>query len=139
MKRFVYFMSLLAMCGLLALTSACKTSGEARSERKSLLADTPATDMAELLRRQPNIIVNGSGNNVKLQIRGSRRMTPSGGVEVSEPMIMVNGIRMGNGYQPIATLNPADVERLNIISDPATLASYGLGAASGVIEIFLKN
>lgn len=90
--------------------------------------------MAELLRRQAFLTVKGSGANITLSIRGQRTMNTS-----NEPLLIVDGLRMGNSYDRIAHINPADVARIRIVRDPGDLAGYGLGASNGVVEIFMKK
>ncbi len=116
-------------------TFSCKSSGPATHNQDASLLETPAANMAELMRRQAFVTVQGSGANIQLQIRGQRTM--NGGI--TEPMLIVDGIRVGNSFDRIANLNPADVQRIRVIRDPGELAGYGLGAAGGVIEIYLKK
>ncbi|MDX2247945.1 MAG: TonB-dependent receptor plug domain-containing protein [Bacteroidia bacterium] len=124
--------ALILLLSALALVSSCTSSGAVAQDASSNLRDTPAATMADLLRRQPNLQVSGSGENIQLQIRGQNTMMTS-----TEPMIVVDGYRVGSGYAAIQSINPADVARINIIRDPGQLAGYGLGAANGVIEIHL--
>ena len=120
----------LFVLSMLVLNTACYTTGVAGKD----VDGAPAPTMYELLRRQPNLIVNGSGQNISLQIRGRSSVLSS-----NEPLIILDGIRVGEGYDKIAHLNPSDIARIDVISDPASLASYGLGAANGVINIRLKK
>lgn len=128
MKPFV----VLFACSILWFGSSCKSNGSVARDAASTMRDTPASTMADLLRRQPNLQVMGSGENIQLQIRGQNTIITS-----SEPLILVDGYRVGSGYAVIQSINPADVARINIIRDPGQLAGYGLGAANGVIEIVL--
>ncbi|MEZ4824831.1 MAG: TonB-dependent receptor plug domain-containing protein [Bacteroidia bacterium] len=128
MKQFLT----IAFLAILPLLFSCKSSGTVARDSSESLKNTPAATMAELLRRQPNLQVMGSGENVRLQIRGQNTIITS-----SEPLIVVNGYRVGTGYAAIQSINPADVARIEIIRDPGQLAGYGLGAANGVIEIHL--
>ena len=123
--------------------SACKTTEDRNSiggmredvsKKEMVDKNVPATSMAELLRRQPNLNVSGSGNNIKVQIRGSRSFNST-----NQPLYIVEGRRMGHQYSTIAAIAPQDVQRINVIRDPAQLSSYGVGASNGVIEIFLKK
>ena len=125
------------LMGTLFLSSACKTQGTAANNTRSqddLLADTPAIDMLDLLKRQSFLTITGNGRAAQIQIRGQRSINAT-----NEPLMVVNGIRMGNGYRVISDLNPGDVERIDVIRDAATLSSYGIAGANGVIEIKLKK
>ena len=129
MKLTQLLSGLFLMSILLIFSTGCYTTGVASKGDVG-----PAPTMYELLRRQPNLIVNGSGQNIALQIRGRSSVLSS-----NEPLIIMDGIRLGSGYDKIAHVNPSDVARIEVISDPAALASYGLGAANGVINIRLKK
>ena len=142
MKTYITRISTLLAIIALALT-ACKTSENANSladkkedvKKKTMVRDdVPATSMAELLRRQSSLTVTGSGDNINVQIRGSRSFNST-----NEPLYIIEGRRMGHDYRSIAGIAPADVKRINVIRDPAELSSYGVGASNGVIEIFLKK
>ena len=143
-KSIILFIILLVS---VLLNPACKSSELTKEERlaqkelaraerileKEKLREAqsaPASSMEELLRRQPNVIVTGSGNSVKVEIRGSTSITSN-----NEPLYVLDGRRMGNNFQLISHINPGDVHRINIVRDPAELSAYGLGAAAGVIEI----
>jgi len=131
----LYF-SLMAFC-LVCLTISCNsyqgltTAGDPNGPMVST-RNAPATDMAELIRRQPGITVTGSGQNLSVRIRGNRSFNAT-----NEPLYIVEGRRMGHEFATIANINPQDVARMNVIRDPGNLAAYGLGASNGVIEIFL--
>ncbi len=139
-----YITRLATLLAIFALTlTACKTSENATSmankkedarKRTMVSDDVPATSMAELLRRQSSLTVTGSGDNIKVQIRGSRSFNTT-----NEPLYIVEGRRMGHDYRSIVGIAPADVKRINVIRDPAELSSYGVGASNGVIEIYLKK
>lgn len=138
MNRLAFVLSVVFIAGHLF---ACKTSAPiAQQERKAEkvkfkdLNDAPVTDMAELIRRQPNVTVRGSGNNIDVEIRGQKSFTAT-----TQPLYVLDGRRLGHDFQLISALNPADVARIDIVRDPASLASYGVGASNGVIEIITKK
>src|SRR6266542_4788652 len=77
---------------------------------------------------QPIIYVDG----VRVRSEGYRRNRP--------PFNDSNGFRGGN-YQasPLNDINPADVERVEVIKGSAASTLYGTEAAAGVIQIFTKR
>lgn len=113
-------------------TSAPTSAKAVANEMKK--HDAPATSIAELIGRKPNVTVSGSGSNVSVQIRGRRSINST-----NEPLYVVDGNVLGSDYSRVANLNPGDVARIDIISDPATLSSYGSRGANGVIDIILKR
>jgi TonB-dependent SusC/RagA subfamily outer membrane receptor len=86
------------------------------------------------------------GDGGRLLIRGLKSMTSS-----SEPVIYVDGIRIqsstggiqGNGastsYYSLDFIDPATIDRIEVIRGPATAARYGMDAAGGVILIYTKK
>ncbi|MDR2816670.1 MAG: TonB-dependent receptor, partial [Proteiniphilum sp.] len=89
------------------------------------------------------------GGNVWLQIRGNA----AGGAGNSGPLYVIDGFPLtvdnmepgsGNRYNsgnksPLNTLNPADVESIEILKDAAATAIYGARAANGVVLITTKR
>lgn len=118
----------------------------------------PVTTVDQLLAaRLPGVTVQqgsglaGSGSQIRLR----------GNVSVAlgnEPLVYVDGVRVrSEGYpknrphvgdglsgpndtaSPLSDLNPADIERIEVIKGPAATTLYGAEAASGVIQIFTKR
>ena len=93
----------------------------------------------------------GSGSMIRL--RGNVSVAMS-----NQPLIYVDGIRLrSDGYarnvpptgsdlrsgndiaSPLNDINPADIERIEIIKGAAAATLYGTEAAAGVIQIFTKS
>ncbi len=68
------------------------------------------------------------GSSMKVQIRGL------GTVGNSEPLYLIDGIG-----GDISTLNPADIESIDVLKDAASAAIYGAQAANGVVLITTKS
>ena len=104
-------------------------------------------------------ILNSSGlagTNSIVQLRGVGSITGN-----NSPLIMVDGVRMtqlntwandgnntaggtydGRGGQVVGTLNlinPADIDRVEILKGASAATLYGSDAANGVIQIFTKS
>lgn len=124
--------SVLFLSFLMIGTSSIMTSCTGASKTK--VPQPPAADMAELLRRQPHVQVFGNGSNIRVQIRAKKTF-----LTTSEPLYIIDGIRVGNDYSSISFLNPGDVRRIKVVSNASELAGYGIGSANGVIEIFLNK
>jgi len=69
------------------------------------------------------------GEGVDMQLRGSRSFSASGA-----PLFIINGLP--GDY---ATLNPYDIESIEILKDAASTAVYGSAGANGVIIITTKS
>lgn len=118
----------------------------------------PITTLDQLLTaRLPGVTVQqgsglaGSGSQIRLR----------GNVSVAlgnEPLVYVDGVRVrSEGYpknapraeepstgpndaaSPLNDINPADIERVEVVKGPAATTLYGAEAASGVIQIFTKR
>ena len=68
------------------------------------------------------------GSGMKVQIRGL------GTVGNSSPLYLIDGIG-----GDISTLNPADIESIDVLKDAASAAIYGAQAANGVMLITTKS
>jgi len=69
------------------------------------------------------------GEGFKVNIRGL------GTIGDSEPLYVIDGVAGGD----INTLNPADIETIDVLKDAASAAIYGSRAANGVILITTKQ
>ena len=68
------------------------------------------------------------GSSMKVQIRGLGTVGNSG------PLYLIDGVG-----GDISTLNPADIESIDVLKDAASAAIYGAQAANGVVLITTKS
>ena len=68
------------------------------------------------------------GSSMKVQIRGVGTVGSSG------PLYLIDGIG-----GDISTLNPADIESIDVLKDAASAAIYGAQAANGVVLVTTKS
>lgn len=120
----------------------------------------PPVNMDQLLQaRAPGLNVmqtsGMAGEGAQIRLRGAVSVSQS-----NQPIIYVDGVRVrsegyrrnrppfddsngfrGANYQasPLNDINPADVERVEIIKGAAASTLYGTEAAAGVIQIFTKR
>lgn len=73
---------------------------------------------------------NGPGGNVTVRIRGF------GTVNNNDPLYIIDGTPVTNGLN---TINPQDIESLQILKDAAASSIYGSRAANGVVIITTKR
>ena len=71
-----------------------------------------------------------AGADVNIVIRGAASLTGT------EPLYIVDGVFTNNG---LSTVNPADIESIDILKDGAAAAIYGSRAANGVVIITTKS
>jgi len=71
------------------------------------------------------------GQEPDIRIRGTNSLSPGG----TKPLYLVDGIFNDN----IGFLNPNDIESIEILKDPSSLAIFGVRGANGVIAITTKK
>ncbi len=88
---------------------------------------------------QPNGLLN---NPPVVRVRGLSSLSLS-----SFPLVVIDGIPVATGdvsenasaNNPLADINPADIESIDILKDAASAAIYGSRAAAGVLVITTKK
>lgn len=128
---------------------------------KDLQADRPIESVDKMLEGLvPGLYVEPStslGTSVKLHIRGQGTLTNltsnTGRSTSSQPLYVVDGVvvqeqEIGDAnslfsgetlLNPIAGINPLDIEFISVLKDAAATAIYGANAANGVILITTKS
>lgn len=136
-------------------------TGSATEVRKvgTSLASVNAADLTEkfpvlgvdqlIKGRTPGVIMNlaqGSvGTQGQIKIRGTKSISLG-----SDPVIYIDGVRVNNnddrpifiggqGINRTADLNPADIERIEVVRGAAAATLYGTQGSNGVIQIFTKR
>lgn len=86
-------------------------------------------------------------DGVSIRVRGTNSISLS-----SQPLVVIDGVPVtettnlnvfnsGNGtrFNPMATINPNDIESMEVLKDAAAAALYGSRAANGVLLITTKR
>lgn len=121
-----------------------ETTGSIASVKAKELTQMPVTNVAQGLQaRVAGVQINqnsGSpGGNISVRIRGTNSINGS-----SEPLYVVDGIQISNGggineVSPLSTINPNDIESVEVLKDASAAAIYGARAANGVVLITTKR
>lgn len=121
-----------------------ETTGSIASVKAEDLVQTPVANIAQGLQaRVAGVQINqnsGSpGGNISVRIRGTNSINGS-----SEPLYVIDGIQISNGggitdVSPLSTINPNDIESVEVLKDASASAIYGARAANGVILITTKR
>lgn len=125
-------------------------------DARQLSEIAPIPDVAMMINaRAPGVLVEsasgtvGGGSRIRIRGASSFRLT-------DQPLVYVDGIRVNSevsrgvagtqrpshGSSPISRLNdinPADIERIEVLKGPAASTLYGTEAANGVVQIFTKR
>ncbi len=127
----------------LAATLAC-ASGGARETTPDLLAKPPMSDTAS--------VANGEGKSVENMLAGRFpgvmvTSAPNGGLQIrirgggntiyggNEPLYLVDDSPLPPGTGGIVLLNPYDIEKIEVLKNPADIVVYGARGANGVVKI----
>lgn len=107
----------------------------------------PIKTASELLQgREPGVVglsTSGlTGEAMKIRIRGNASLTQS-----NEPIVFVDGVRINSGgstgggttLSHLDDIDPATIERVEILKGAAAATLYGTEASNGVIQIFTKR
>lgn len=97
--------------------------------------DQPVTRVEDALQgRAAGVIVaraNGQpGANVKVRIRGVNSITGN-----NSPLIVIDGVQGGD----LSTLNPNDIETIDVLKDASATAIYGVRGSNGVVIVTTKK
>lgn len=80
------------------------------------------------------------GGGVSIQIRGVSSITGS-----NSPLYVIDGVIIppvgdpGNGGNPLNSINPAEIESIDVLKDASATAIYGSQATNGVVVITTKR
>jgi len=116
------------------------TTGSIASVRSSEITQTPVTNVAQGIQARVSgvqVTQNSAapGGNISVRIRGTNSINGS-----SEPLYVVDGLQISNGgnvndVSPLASINPDDIESVDILKDASATAIYGSRGANGVVLI----
>jgi TonB-linked SusC/RagA family outer membrane protein len=115
------------------------------TQRKRDLTGSISSVNGEELARQPNTNPISS-----LQGKVPGLTVSNSGVPGSSPVVRIRGINSTNTASPVYVvdgilqdnidyLNPADIESIDVLRDPSSIAIYGLRGANGVIAVTTKK
>ncbi len=126
-------------------------TGSISSISASNIEDTPVKDILSALQgRAPGVVVTSNsgapGAGITVRVRGYSSLNSGNdplyvidGVPVeSSSMTLLNGYDM-HGLNPLADINPGDIESIEVLKDAASTAIYGSRAANGVVLITTKR
>ncbi|MGC9342722.1 MAG: TonB-dependent receptor [Bacteroidales bacterium] len=109
-------------------------TGAISSVRADELVKMPVAKVEQALQGKVSGVVvtqntGQPGSSLTLRVRGT------GSMGYSEPLYIVDGIQMSD----LSTLNPSDIESIEILKDAASGAIYGARAANGVVLVTTKK
>ncbi|WP_159466782.1 TonB-dependent receptor [Dyadobacter sp. 3J3] len=113
------------------------TGSISRVASKELATYSGSSFASQLSGKAAGVIINDysaqPGSDPQIIIRGVGTLTAG-----RDPLIVVDGFPMTEGTS-FNSINPNDIETIDILKDPASAAIYGSRAANGVILITTKK
>ncbi len=111
-------------------------TGSVVSVKSEDLMKTPTSDLTQALAgRVAGVQVNQSegapGSTISIRVRGGISITQS-----NEPLYIIDGFPSEDG---MASLDPGEVETMDILKDASATAIYGARGANGVVVITTKK
>lgn len=121
-----------------------ETTGAIASVKSEDITQLPVSNVAQGLQARVagvQITQNSGapGGNVSVRIRGTNSINGT-----SEPLYIIDGIQVSNGggindVSPLSTINPNDIESVEVLKDASATAIYGSRGANGVVLITTKS
>jgi iron complex outermembrane receptor protein len=96
-----------------------------------------------LIGKVPGVVINTNsgqpGTGSQIRIRGGSSLSAT-----NDPLIVIDGLPLSNRGQagmsnPLASINPNDIESFTVLKDASATAIYGSRASNGVIIITTKK
>ncbi|SHG81480.1 TonB-linked outer membrane protein, SusC/RagA family [Chryseolinea serpens] len=121
-----------------------ETTGSIASVKSSDLVQTPVSNVVQGLQGRVagvQITQNSGapGGNVSVRVRGTNSINGT-----SEPLYVIDGIQIANSgnitdVSPLSTINPSDIESVEVLKDASATAIYGARGSNGVVLITTKR
>ncbi len=126
-------------------------TGSISSISSASIENTPVKDVLSVLQgRAPGVVVTSNsgapGDGITVRVRGYSSLNSG-----NDPLYVIDGVPVEsssltqlNGYDqhglnPLADINPGDIESVEVLKDAASTAIYGSRAANGVVLITTKR
>jgi len=132
-KKAISFLFICSMLFFSCATSNNSSTSESKSPRTVDSANEKS--MSELMQKLSGVIVSGSGNNTTVRVMVGNYFSEP----FSEPLFLLNGVSFSNDFLSVQnSINPQDVESVQVYKTPSELGRYGVRGVHGVIDIELK-
>jgi TonB-dependent SusC/RagA subfamily outer membrane receptor len=128
MKNYNSFAFVLVLAFVMLLTN-CGTTAAVKDGQKP---ERIYQSLFDMLRAQPELTISGSASDATIRIRGNTALQGN-----NDPLFVVNGNPVGNGFSNVQQINVTDVESIRVLPR-AQAGIYGARGVNGVIVIKTK-
>ena len=144
--------------GYYQTTDKLKTGSIVRVAAKDIETQPVTSPLMALQGRMPGVditpVAGVAGSAVKVQIRGLNSVRPNTGTNLDGnfPLYVIDGVPidssplpaasnslLGQGFDPLSTINPQNIESIEVLKDADATSIYGSRGANGVILITTKR
>lgn len=118
------------------------TGASSKIDKASLESTAPISITEVMQGRAAGVSIvsadGAPGSGATINIRGASSLSAG-----TTPLIVIDNIpylvNSSDATNPLATLNPNDIESIDILKDASATALYGVGASNGVIVVTTKK
>lgn len=120
---------------------ACASSGVKKtvddSDHPSSIGSNDGKSIEDMLAtRFPGVSVSRTdGGGLEIRIRGGSNTFYGS----NDPLILVDDTPVQPGTRGVVFLNPYDIEKIEVLKNPADIGVYGVRGSNGVIRISTKR
>ena len=126
---FVLVLSFLVLCSC----SSTKSGGQPIQDAETM--ESNYATLADYLRNNTNVAVNGVEPNIRLQIRGMSSLTSD-----TRPFFYIDNNPVGRDYARVSNaVNPGNIKRVEVLTNLSQLTRYGQEGHSGIIKIYTNR
>ncbi len=137
MKAYSFLFIFLAAFFTLSCATSESTTNELRTSQPIDVVNDEKDyyrDLSDYLRRVPGVNITGTGNNMRVTIRGISSI--NSGIE---PLFLIDGLIAGTTYTEVNNrINVRDIEYVRVLKG-SDAAIYGVRGGNGVVMIVTKT
>lgn len=132
----ILFTSVFLLAGCASTGSADRSNSSGNNETSDVIEVYNASlTLADYIRRAGGVSVHNIDGQTRVRIRGNLSFN-----SISDPLFVVDGVRLGNSYDRVESLVPRDfIKSIQVLKGSDASSRFGLAASSGAILINTKR
>lgn len=126
---------ILVVFGCTSTGEVTKSSGSDNDNSSRIQVENSSIDLATYLRKVPGLMVQGTGDDATVLVRGSQSVNSN-----NQPLFVVDGSRMGRYFSRVASsVDVNDIEDIEVLKGNEASSRYGMEGSNGVVVIRTKK